>query len=211
MRQELAFEALDVGAQLFFAVGEFPVRGHRLDAEQIGGIDHVLAVHDVGEAAALPKIAAVDEQRAPSAGVGAQAVDQRLQMGKAAEPSVAVRGFREIEIGEGVRSPRVRRHAEMPEEGFADQMRRPAGHGADAEINAGLAEIDRRKLRMGVGHVQHARIAELADVVEIVGVGGAADARHDARERRGCKQFQHVAATHRTSLLEALRPAQLSG
>jgi len=35
-------------------------------------------MHDVGEAAALPEIAAIDEQRAARAGIGAQAVDQRL-------------------------------------------------------------------------------------------------------------------------------------
>ena len=52
---------------------------------------------------------------------------------------------------------------------------------ADAEIDARLAEIDRRELRMRVGHVQHARIAEAADVVEIVGRGGPREARERCR------------------------------
>ena len=64
----------------------------------------------------------------PGAGLGAQAVDQRLQMGKAAELAVAVRGLGEVEVGEGVRIAAVRRDAEMLEERFADQMRRLPGH-----------------------------------------------------------------------------------
>ena len=207
LRQELALEALEIGAQPFLAIGEFPMAGRGLDAEEICGVHHVLAVHGIGETAALPEIAAVEQQRAARARFGAQAVDQRLQMREAAEPAVAVRGLREIEIGEGVRQPRFRRDAEMLEKGLADQMRRPAGHAADAEIDARLAEIHRRKLRMRVGHVQHARIAELADVVEIVGFGGAGEARNDAGKRRRREQLQHVAATHRISLLNSA-PAQ---
>ena len=94
---------LILARSVLLAVGEFPMPGHRLDAEQIGGLDHVGAVHGVGEAAALQEIAAVEQQRAAGAGLGAQAVDQRLQMREAAEPAVAVRGFGEIEISEGVR------------------------------------------------------------------------------------------------------------
>ena len=63
LRQEFAPEALEVAAQNFFAVGKFPMTGHRLDAEQIGGLDHVGALHGIGEAGALPQIAAVQQQR----------------------------------------------------------------------------------------------------------------------------------------------------
>ena len=88
------------------------MRGHGLDAEQVGGIDHVLAMHDVGEPAALPEIAAVEQQRAAGARLRAQPVDQGLEMREAAEPAVAVRGLGEVEIGEGVRKPRLGRDAE---------------------------------------------------------------------------------------------------
>ena len=54
LRQELAFEFFQVRAQALFAVGEFPVPGHRLDAEQIGGFDHAGACRGVGQPAALP-------------------------------------------------------------------------------------------------------------------------------------------------------------
>ena len=143
LRQELALEALEVGAQPLLAVGEFPMAGHRLDAEQVRGFHHVGALHGVGETAALPQIAAVEQQRIAGPDIGAQAVDQRFEMREAAEPAIAVRGFVEIEKREGVRQPALGRDAEMLEKGLADQMRRLAGHRADAEIDARLAEIDR--------------------------------------------------------------------
>ena len=91
LRQELALEALEIVAQRLLAIGEFPMAGHRLDAEQVGGVDHVGALHGVGEAGALPEIAAVEQQRASGADVAAQAIDQRLQMREAAELAEASR------------------------------------------------------------------------------------------------------------------------
>ena len=72
-----------------------------------------VALRRVGEPAALPEIAAVEQQRAARARLGAQPVDQRLEMSEAAEPAVTVRGLGEIEIREGVREPGSRRNAEM--------------------------------------------------------------------------------------------------
>jgi hypothetical protein len=71
--------------------------GHRLDAEQVGGLDHVGALHGVGKSGALPEIAAVEQQRAAGPTSPAQAVDQRLQMREAAELAEARGGFLEIE------------------------------------------------------------------------------------------------------------------
>ena len=62
LRQEFTLEAFEVGAQRLFAIGEFPMAGHRLDAEQVGRIHHVGALQRVGEASALPEIAAVEQQ-----------------------------------------------------------------------------------------------------------------------------------------------------
>ncbi len=58
--------------------------GHRVDAEQVAGLDHIRALHGVGEAAALPQIAAVEQNRIAGAGLGAQPVDQGLEMREAA-------------------------------------------------------------------------------------------------------------------------------
>ena len=44
LRQEFALEAFEIAAQRFLAIGEFPMAGHRLDAQQIGGLDHVGAL-----------------------------------------------------------------------------------------------------------------------------------------------------------------------
>ena len=117
LRQEFALEALEIGAQRLLAIGEFPMAGHRLDAEQVGGLDHVGALHGVGEAGALPEIAAVEQQRAAGADVAAQAIDQRLQMRKAAELAEACGGFFEIEAGEGIGVGAVGADAEAIEKG----------------------------------------------------------------------------------------------
>jgi hypothetical protein len=59
LRKEFALEAFEVCAQRRFAIGEFPMAGHRLDAQQIGSIDHVAALRGVGEPGSLPQIAAI--------------------------------------------------------------------------------------------------------------------------------------------------------
>ena len=168
--------------------------GHRLDAEQVGGLDHVGTLHGVGQPAALPQIAAIEQQRTALSGVAAQAVDQRLQVCEAAELAEARGGFLEIETGEGVGAGAVRLDAEPVEEGAADQMRRLAGHRADPEIDARLAKIDRQQLRMGVGHVQDARVAEALEIVDAGVVGAARDPRQACGKRGGAGERQEVAA-----------------
>jgi len=139
--------------------------GHRLDAEQIGGLDHVGALHGVGKPRALPEIAAVEQQRTAGADIAAQAIDQRLQLRKAAELAEPNGGFYEIDTGEGIGVGAVGADAEAVEEGASDQMRRIAAHRAYAEIDARFAEEYRQQLGMGVGDVQDARIAEALEIV----------------------------------------------
>ena len=148
--------------------------GHGLDAEQVGGLDHVGALQRVGEPAALQDVAAVEQQRIARADFGAQAVGQRLEMREAAQPAVAMRRLAEIEIRERMREPRPL--GAMPKcsrNARADQMRRLTRHGADADVDARLAEIALAQLRVRIGHMQDADVAEAADVVNIV-VGRAA-------------------------------------
>ncbi len=118
------------------------------------------ALHHVGQSRALPEVTAIEQQRAALADVGAQAVDQRLQMREAAELAEALRGFLEVDASEGIGVGVVRRDAEAVEKGFSNQMRRPPLHLADPDIDARLAEIDRTKLRMRIGEVKDARVAE---------------------------------------------------
>src|SRR5262252_1374129 len=103
-------------------------------------------------------------------------------MGKAARAAVTLRGFLIIEKSEGIGAAASRRDAEVLEERFADEMRRPPTHGPDADVDARLAVVDRRKLRMRIGDVENANVAEGVDVVDVI-VGADPDARHDARAR----------------------------
>ena len=71
----------------------------------------------------------------------------------------------------------------MLEECLADEMRRPAAHPSNANIDVRFAEITRRKLGVGVGLMQDTNIAEAANIVEVV--PGHRRAGHYARRRRG--------------------------
>src|SRR5205085_3388203 len=99
-------------------------------------------------------------------------VDQRLQMREAAEFAEAGGRFLEIDAGEGISVGAVRLDVEPVEKGPADQMRRFPLQGADPEIDARFAKIDRQKLRVRVGDMQDARIAEAFEIVD-AGPGAA--------------------------------------
>src|ERR1700710_1676469 len=73
-------------------------------------------------------------------------------------------------------------------------MWRSSLHGADAEVDAGFAEIHRQQLRVRIGHVQDARIAEAFEIVDAGVVGGAANPRQSAAERGGTCEFDEIAA-----------------
>ena len=182
LRQEFALEAFEIGAQRLFAIGEFPMAGHGLDAEQVCGIDHVSALQRVGEAGALPEVAAVEQQRPPGSDVAAQPVHQRLQMRKAAELAESSGSLFKFDTGEGIGVGAVGADTEAIEEGLADQMRRVAPHRADAEIDAGLAKKDRPKLRMHIRHVQDAGVAEALQIVDARIVGATRQPREAARQ-----------------------------
>jgi hypothetical protein len=194
LRQEFALEALEVAAQRLFAIGEFPMAGHRLDAQQIRRLDHVGALRGVGQSCALPRIAAIEQQGAFGPGVVAQAIDQRLEMREAAELAKSRGGFFEIEKGEGVGVGAVGPDAKPIEKGAADQMRRLSGHRADPEIDARFAEIDRQQLRVRVGDVQDTRIAEAFEIIDAYVVGGARETWQRRRERGCAREFKKIPA-----------------
>src|SRR6266513_370278 len=194
LRQEFALEAIEIAAQRLLAIGELPVPGHRLDAEQVRGLDHVGALHGIGKPGALPQIAAIEQQRTFMSNIAAQALDQRLQLREAAELAEANSGFLEIEEGEGVGIGAVGPYSKPIEKGAADQMRRLALHRADPEIDTRLAKKNRQQLRVRVGDVQDARIAEVFEIVHAGVVGAAPDARHHARERGCAREFEKLPA-----------------
>src|ERR1700682_662051 len=194
LRQEFALEALQVAAQCRFAIGEFPMAGHRLDAEQVRCLDHVGALHGIGEPGALPQIAAIEQQRAFGADIAAQTLDQRLQMREAAELAEPNGGFLEIERREGVGVGAIRPYRKAVEKGAAHQMRRFSLHRADPEIDARFAKIYRQQLRMSVGHVQDARIAETFEIVNARAVGAARATRQSACERGSAGKLKKIPA-----------------
>jgi hypothetical protein len=109
---------------LVVEVGELPVPGHDVDAEQVAGLDHVHAAGPQRGARALPGVAAVEEQ-AGAVGYGAQPVDQRLQVCEAAHAAELLRRRREIQVGQRVRLPRIDL-AELLQQVAPDQVRRAA-------------------------------------------------------------------------------------
>ena len=156
------------------------------------------ALHDVGKPRALPEIAAVEQQRTFSP---ASLRKRSISVFRWAKPpSLPKRrgGLLEIEAAEGIGVGAVGLDAETVEEGAADQMRRLSRHLADADIDAGLAEIDRVELRMRVGDVQDARIAEPFEVVNARGLGAARKPRQARamRQQRRCS-LQEIAAADR--------------
>jgi hypothetical protein len=62
VREEFALEGFDVVEHLVLAVGELPVPGHDIHAEEIGGLDHIATAGPQRGARTLPGIAAVEEQ-----------------------------------------------------------------------------------------------------------------------------------------------------
>ena len=205
LRQEFTLEAPEILAQRLLAIGEFPMTGHRLDAEQVRRLHHVGATHGVGEARALPQVAAVEQHGIVLAGLAAQSVDQRLQMGEAAEAAEAQGGFLEIDRSEGIGVGAVGADAEAVEKSLGNQMRRLSRHVADTEVDAGLAEERGQQLGMRIRQVQDARFAEALDVVEARAVGCARGGKDAAGQGRRARKLQKIppAELHREI---ALRP-----
>ena len=68
-------------------------------------------------------------------------------------------------------------HIDRFQKVFAHQVRQLAPHSAYAEIDAGLAKVNRLELRMAVCHVQKRHVAKLWDVVQRVGCRGGVGQR----------------------------------
>ncbi len=176
---EIALEGLDVLDDLGVEVGELPVTGHHIHAQQVAGADHVHAAGPIGGAGALPGVAAVQQQAVAVAALGAHALDQGLEMGEAADHAELVGRLVEVQIGEGVGLDAAGGDAEVLEEAFAHDMRGLTERLAQADVHVGLAEIDGVELGVGVGDVQQGHVAELGHLIEVRGLAGG------GKDRRG--------------------------
>jgi hypothetical protein len=211
LRQELdpAELLLDRLLDALLAVGELPVAGHEVDAEVLLGLDHVGALRPQRESGALPGVAAVEKQRAGP--LRAQALYQRREMREAADLAVRQRGPFEVEEGERVGFARARLDPERLEEMLADEVGGPTGRGADADVDARLAEVDRQELRVAVGEMQQRDVAEPGNPVQ----GLRARLRERLRRiegepgrRGGREHFEEFAAVHCCGSREKERPGE---
>jgi len=200
-------------AHALHAVGELPMAGHDVDAEQPACVDHVLAPGPQRRGRALPGVAAVEQQRARTAGL--EPLDERGQVREAADRAVALGRAFEVEAGVGMRERAARGDVRCLQEALADQMRPVPGHRAETEVDAGLAEVQRPQLRVAVGEVQQADEAAAAtqrrQLVQRLfgrrGIGlGPATERHagGAGSRQHLKEFA-AAEVHRTRSLRCVR------
>ena len=151
----------------FHAQGEFPVAGHHVHAQQFAGVHHVLAIGPQAGARTLPGVTTIEQQSAGAAGL--HAFDQRGQVCETANLAVTLGGFFEIKESQGMRFGGARADLGRLQQILSHQMRQIVLHGTDAQVDAGLAEINRLELRMAIGHVQERHIAELGNVVQTIG------------------------------------------
>ena len=114
------------------AVGELPMSGRDIHAEQLLRLDHVLPSRPQRGRRSLPGVAAVEQEA--RAALCAQLLDERGKMGEAAHFSVPLRRSRKIEVSKGVRFAAARPDSIAPEKGSTDQMRRKVAALPGAEI-----------------------------------------------------------------------------
>ena len=140
--------------------------GHGVDAERVHDPHHVGALGLQRRVAALPGVAAVEQQH-PARPLGADRVDQRRQPVEPADPAVGL-GQR-LEVGRGQRIGVVAAAADLEglQQLLAHDMRRQAARLADAEIDRRLAEIDRHELGVQVGEIEQRELAGRLEAQQI--------------------------------------------
>ena len=137
---------------------EFPVKSHRVGLERIHHVDHVLTLRVVAGVAAVPGVAAIQQQRIGP--VRADLVDHTRHTVQTAHLAIALRQRRKIVIGQRIgRGAAVRDPVKLAEI-RAGQMRHLPAVLAHTDIDRRFAEIDRFQLRVNVGHVDQADTPE---------------------------------------------------
>jgi len=176
---------------------ELPVRRHHVHAEQLAGVDHILALGPQGRCRPLPGVAAVEQQCAGT--TGPQLLDQCGQMRESADLAVGLGGLLEVEIREGMRFVRPRFDAEGLEQMLTDQMRHLAVGGAEANVHIRLAEPDRQQLCVAVGEVEQMHVAETGQVVDLLATlrgDQVAAVEREAGGRSGRQHLQEFTTVH---------------
>jgi hypothetical protein len=126
--------------------------GHQVHAEELCGVDHVLALRPQRGRRALPGVAAVQQQRA-----GRLAFSCLTSVARCAKPPTVPKRRAARSKSSGVKACASRVPAGKP--ALRSSARRrgaaPCRAGPEAEVDARLAKVARQQLRVAVGHVQH--------------------------------------------------------
>ena len=146
------------------AIGEFPVAGHHIHAQELGGIDHVLRVGPQGRGRALPGVAPIEQQRARATAF--ELLDQGGQVGEAADLAVAARRVGKVDVRERMGLRRTGSDTRCLEQVFPHQVRKLPLHGPYAHVHTGFPKVNGHELRMAIGHVQQRHVAKRRQVVQ---------------------------------------------
>ena len=170
----------------------FPVAGHRVGAQRVHHIDHVLPLAEQAGHRAVPRVAAIQQQRIRPG--RADRRDHARDPVHAAHPAVAAGERLEILAAQRIGVGRARRDAEGFEESLSGEMGRPAARLADADVHFGFAKPQRHQLGVDVGDMDQGGVAVILEGQKLVlaqrlagrDARPAAEAR-DADQRRGGK------------------------
>ena len=173
----------------FHAVGELPVAGHHVHRQQLGGVHHVLGVRPQRSGRPLPGVAPIQQQRTRTAGL--ELFHQCGEVGKSADLAVTPCRLFKIEIGERIGQVGRRPRPGQLEEVLPHQVRKPPLHGADTDIDAGFAKVDRLELRVAIGHVKKGHIAERRKIVEALLSRGRVGVRIASQTHAGRRGRAH--------------------
>ena len=189
---------LDGLAHALGAIGEFPMRRHEIHAQALLRADHVGAAGPERGRRALPAVAAVEEQRARPR--GAQPLDQRGEMGVAAEPAVAPRRRFEIEMRERVGAA-ARRGCRSASKRLADEVRRLPFIGPAPRLTLGSRKYTGRSCACTSVMCRSETLPNARHIVELGRGLRAATPRPQARARRGGQpsSLEEFAPAHATA------------
>ena len=150
-----------------FAIGEFPVAGHRVGLQELHAVGHVLALGLQRAERTLPGVAAIEQQHAVAAALRPHRLDDRRGTVETADAAIGLRQRLEVLEGQRIGVRRFFRNAVALQERLAGDVRRLALGVADPEIERRLAEIERRQLAVDVGDVQQRHVADRLEFQKI--------------------------------------------
>ena len=136
---------------------EFPMRGHGIHAKRVEKIHHILAIGAQSGQRPLPCIAPVQDNRIRP--FGSNGVDHSRDAVKPAHAAITLGKGREVTIGQRIIQMTALRDAIGRAEIRARQMRNLPQGRAYAQVELGLAEINRLGLRMNVSDMHQGDIS----------------------------------------------------